>query len=107
DVAALQVVKHFAGADRDERLVRALPTLDPWLLAHAADPLVGAGRRIALAAGPGVLPSAREHVRSAAEQAPEEGDLRAGSDRRGRDLSKRRRPHEWPGRIAGRKFSTQ
>ncbi len=81
-VLAAQVGLDDTVRDRDEGLARALAAPHPRLAADAGDPLVGAGRGVAGAPGPGVLPAHREHVRPAREQVPEQGHLRRR--RRGR-----------------------
>jgi hypothetical protein len=71
-------------ANSNERLVWAFTTLDLWLAAHASDPLVTARGRIACFSGYAVLPSARKHIVSPSEQAPEERDLFCRGRRRSR-----------------------
>ena len=66
------------GGDRDERLARAIAALDLRLAAHAAHPLVGAGRSVARSPCLWIVPSRREDIGTTAEQAPEQRDLVRG-----------------------------
>jgi hypothetical protein len=61
---------------REERLVRALPALDPRLGAYQGLPFMRAGGRIAGAVGRGTLPSHRVHIDAPGEETPEQRDLR-------------------------------
>lgn len=74
-MAPLQVVDHHLIAQRDEGLVRTFSALHPWLLADSPNPLVGAGRGIALPAGATVHPVFREDILAAPEEAAKEADL--------------------------------
>ena len=65
-------------AERDEGLIWALPALDLRLSANASNPLVPAQRRITCIAGLWIFPSARQDIFPAAEQVPEQRDLRGG-----------------------------
>ena len=65
-------------AERDKCLIWALSAFDLRLSADASDPLIPTHRRIARLSAPCILPSARKHLLSPSEQAPEERDLLCG-----------------------------
>lgn len=68
---------HFIG-HWEERAVWADGAFDPRLFADAANPLVGAGGRVAFAAGLFVLVASRIHVLPPPEQRAEKRDLVGG-----------------------------
>jgi hypothetical protein len=59
----------------DECLIGTVAAANPGFLAHSADPLVRAGRRVTGAVLFLVLPSLREYVRATAKERPEQADL--------------------------------
>ena len=73
----------------NECLVGACGALYPRLLAQAALPLVGAGRRVATFASFEIFPAQREYVAAPPKQASKEFDLGAVVERL--ILSRRRR----------------
>jgi hypothetical protein len=75
DVAPLKVIEQHLIRDRHERLVRARTTLDPWLLAHPTNPLIGAGRSVSPLLRLGVLPELGKDIRPADEQRAKERHL--------------------------------
>lgn len=72
DVSSTEMVENAMVANRDEGLIGALATLDPWLVAHASNPLISACGRVAGLVGTWVVPMLREDVRPSGKQAPEE-----------------------------------
>ena len=62
-------------AERDKCLIGAFSAFDFRLAADASDPLISTHRRVASLSALCILPSARKHLLSPSEQAPEERDL--------------------------------
>ena len=74
-IGARQVPAHDLVRQGKKPTVRAFGAFDPGLLAHAADPFVRTGGRIAVLARPAALEPARIDVLAAAEQRAEQPDL--------------------------------
>ena len=96
-VAAAQMPVDRVVRHRPERLVGTGAAPDARLAADAGRPLVGADRRVARLARPGVFPALRIDVLAAAKQGPEQRDLVArrrtvGDRPRSRRLVPRIRP---------------
>src|SRR2546427_8232418 len=83
-VATLEVIEHHLIAYRDERLIRTLATLDPWLLADATHPLVCTGGRVSLSTRARGDPELGENLAAAPKEAAEQRDLLGSGEGWGR-----------------------
>ena len=74
-IPSRQVPADDVVGDWKETAIGALRALDPWLLADAPHPLIGAGGCVPAFAGLAALESPRIDVRSTAKERTEEGNL--------------------------------
>src|SRR5690606_11432502 len=74
-VTALEVVAHDLVGHGKKGLVGAFTTFHARLLADSGEPLIPAGRGIALGSGPRVSPVSRKDVAATPEEGPKQVDL--------------------------------
>lgn len=77
-VVSGQVAVDRCIAERQQLAVVAVAAGDPWLLADALPPFIGAGRPVAGAPAAAALPAQGIDVTASAEETPEQGQLLFG-----------------------------